>query len=146
MKVAIGADHAGRELKEEIKAFLIFLGHEPVDYGSFNEESVDYPDYGIPVAEAVSTGKVERGLAFCGTGIGMSIVANKFRGVRAALCHDLYTARMSREHNDANVLIIGGRTTDKDLAKDIVREWFQAQFQGGRHLRRLEKIKKLEQK
>lgn len=145
MKVAIGADHAGRELKEEIKAFLISLGHEPVDYGSFNEESVDYPDYGIPVAEAVSTGKVERGLAFCGTGIGMSIVANKFRGVRAALCHDLYTARMSREHNDANVLIIGGRTTDKDLAKAIVQEWFNAQFQGGRHLRRLEKIKKLEE-
>ena len=146
MKIAIGADHAGWELKEEIKTLLTALGHEPADYGAFNEESVDYPDFGIPVAEAVSTGRAERGIAICGTGIGMSIVANKFRGVRAALCHDLFTARMSREHNDANILIIGGRTTEVGLAKAMVEEWLNTQFQGGRHQRRLEKIKKLEEK
>ena len=144
MQIGLACDHGGFDLKEELKAFLKSTGVEPIDMGSFNEESVDYPDFGILVAEKVSRGELERGLLICGTGIGMSIVANKFSGVRAALANDLYSARCSREHNDANILVIGGRIVGRDLAKEIVRTWLTTAFAGGRHQRRIEKIKALE--
>jgi len=144
MQIGLACDHGGFELKEELKAFLKSLGVEPMDMGTFTEDSVDYPDFGIPVAEKISRGELERGILICGTGIGMSIVANKFRGVRAALVNDLYSSRFSREHTDANVLVIGGRMVGKDLAKEIVRIWLQTPFAGGRHKRRLEKIESLE--
>jgi len=144
MQIGLACDHGGFELKEELKAFLKSLGAEPVDLGTFNEDSVDYPDFGIRVAEKISKGELEKGILICGTGIGMSIVANKFRGVRAALVNDLYSARFCREHTDANILVIGGRIVGKDLAKEIVKTWFQTPFAGGRHKRRLEKIEALE--
>lgn len=144
MRIGLASDHAGFELKEEIKAFLVSLGFDPVDYGTFNEDSVDYPDYGALVAEKVSRGELDRGVLICGTGIGMSIVANKFPRVRAALVHDLYSCRCSREHNDANVLVIGGRLLGKEIAKEIVKVWFTTPFAGGRHQRRIDKIEALE--
>lgn len=146
MKVAIGSDHAGYELKQVISEMLKTCGHEVIDFGCDSCSSVDYPDYAYSVAEAVSEGKVERGILICGTGIGMSIVANKFIGVRAALCNDLYTAKMSRLHNDANVLAIGGRVVGKDLAKEIVIVWINTPFEGGRHQKRVEKINLIERK
>jgi ribose 5-phosphate isomerase B len=144
MKIGLACDHGGYELKEELKAFLEFLGVEPIDMGTFNEDSVDYPDFGILVAEKVSQGELEKGILICGTGIGMSIVANKFPKIRAALVNDLYSSRCSREHNDANILIVGGRIVGKGLAKEIVKIWLETPFAGGRHQRRLEKIKALE--
>jgi len=144
MKVAIASDHAGLEMKEEIVGFLKEKGMDVLDYGVDNPESVDYPDYGIKVARAVSKGIVERGILSCGTGIGMSIVANKFPNVRAALCNDMFTARMSRLHNDANILVLGGRTLEKDVALLMVDAWLKTGFEGGRHQRRLDKIKELE--
>jgi ribose 5-phosphate isomerase B len=144
MQIGLACDHGGFELKEELKAFLKSLGVEPIDMGTFNENSVDYPDFGVLVAEKVSRGELEKGILICGTGIGMSIVANKFRGVRAALVNDLYSSRCSREHNDANILIIGGRIVGKELAKEIVKVWLETPFAGGRHKRRLEKIEALE--
>jgi ribose 5-phosphate isomerase B len=146
MQIGLACDHGGYELKEELKAFLKSLGIEPIDMGSFNEESVDYPDFGILVAEKVSRGELERGVLICGTGIGMSIVANKFPGVRAALANDLYSARCSREHNDANILVIGGRLIGRDLAKEIVKVWLATPFAGGRHQRRIDKINALEKR
>jgi ribose 5-phosphate isomerase B len=112
--------------------------------GTFNKDAVDYPDFGILVAEKISRGELEKGILICGTGIGMSIVANKFPGVRAALANDLYSSRFSREHTDANILVIGGRIVGKDLAKEIVKVWLDTPFAGGRHKRRLEKIEALE--
>ena len=144
MQIALACDHGGFELKEELKTFLKSLGVEPIDMGTFNEDSVDYPDFGVLVAEKVSRGELERGILICGTGIGMSIVANKFPRVRAALANDLYSSRCSREHNDANILIIGGRIVGKELAKEIVKVWLETPFAGGRHQRRLEKIETLE--
>lgn len=144
MIVGIGCDHAGLELKEEIIATLKNLPIKFKDYGTFSKESVDYPDFGFKVSEAVSKGEVERGLLICGTGIGMSIVANKFRGVRAALCNEPYSARMSRLHNNANILVLGGRVIGKELAKDIATIWFTTDFEGGRHQRRLDKITEIE--
>jgi ribose 5-phosphate isomerase B len=144
MQVGLACDHGGFELKEELKAFLKSLGAEPIDMGTFNEDSVDYPDFGVLVAEKVSRGELERGILICGTGIGMSIVANKFPRIRAALANDLYSSRCSREHNDANILIIGGRIVGKELAKEIVKVWLETPFAGGRHQRRLEKIEVLE--
>ncbi len=144
MRIAIGCDHAGFLLKEELKAFLQALGHEVEDVGTHSLDSVDYPDFARMVAEAVAVGRVERGIVICGTGIGSSIVANKVPGVRAALCHESYTARMSREHNDANVLALGGRVLGVELAKEIVQVWLASEFQGGRHARRVEKIKSIE--
>lgn len=146
MQIGIASDHGGFELKEELKGYLQSLGYEPLDLGTFNENSVDYPDYGILVAEKVSKGEMERGILICGTGIGMSILANKFRGVRAALANDLFSARFSREHTDANILVIGGRIVGEELAKEIVKVWLEASFAGGRHQRRLEKIQALEKK
>lgn len=141
MKIALGADHAGFKLKEEIKALLRENGHEAVDYGtSSGELKVDYPDFGFAAAEAVAAHKVEAGILCCATGIGMSIAANKVKGVRAALCHDHFTAVMSRRHNDANVLVIGSRVTGADVAKDMVRVWLNEKYEGGRHNYRLGKI------
>ena len=144
MQIGLACDHGGFELKEELKAFLKSIGFEPVDLGTFNEESVDYPDYGILVAGKVSKRELEKGILICGTGIGMSIVANKFRGVRAALANDLYSSRFSKEHTDANILVIGGRIVGRELAKEIVKVWLDTPFAGGRHKKRLDKIEALE--
>ncbi len=144
MQIGLACDHGGFELKEELKAFLKSIRTEPIDLGTFNEDSVDYPDFGVLLAEKISRGELEKGILICGTGIGMSIVANKFRGVRAALVNDLYSARFSREHTNANMLVIGGRIVGKDLAKEIVRVWLDTPFAGGRHQRRLDKIETLE--
>ncbi len=144
MKIAIASDHGGCELKEKIVELLKEKGLEVIDYGVDNPESVDYPDYGIKVANAVSKGIAERGILSCGTGIGMSIVANKFPNVRAALCYDMFTARMSRLHNDANILVLGGRVLDKEIALLMVDAWLRTDFEGGRHQRRLDKISELE--
>ncbi len=144
MQIGLASDHGGFELKEAVKAFLKSIGAEPIDLGTFSEDSVDYPEFAAQVAEKVSTGRFERGILICGTGIGMSIAANKFRGVRAALVNDLYSSRFSREHTDANILVMGGRVVGKDVAKEIVRIWLETPFAGGRHQRRLEKIEALE--
>lgn len=144
MQIGLACDHGGFELKEELKAFLKSHGVEPVDMGAFSEDSVDYPDFGVLVAEKVSRGELQKGILICGTGIGMSIVANKFPRIRAALVNDLYSSRCSREHNDANILIIGGRIVGKELAREIVKVWLETPFGGGRHKRRLEKIEALE--
>lgn len=144
MKIAIASDHAGYQLKEEIRKALDSLNVEYEDLGPQGTDSVDYPDYARKVAEAVQTGS--RGILCCGTGIGMSIAANKFHGVRAALCTDEYTARMSREHNDSNVLILGGRVMkDYGEVAGIVKVWLDTNFEGGRHQRRLDKIRQFEQ-
>jgi ribose 5-phosphate isomerase B len=144
MLIAIGSDHAGLDLKNDVIALLKELGHEFTDYGTDTPQSVDYPDFGEKVSVAVGCGKADRGILICGTGIGMSIVANKFRNVRAALCNDLFSAKMSRLHNDANILVMGGRIIGKDLAKEIVRTWIETAFDGGRHINRLRKISLIE--
>jgi ribose 5-phosphate isomerase B len=146
MLVAIGSDHAGLDLKNDVVALLMDLGHEYADYGTDTPQSVDYPDFGEKVAEAVAGGKADRGILICGTGIGMSIVANKFHDIRAALCNDLFSAKMSRLHNDANILVMGGRIIGKDLAKAIVSTWMKTDFESGRHLNRLKKISLIELK
>jgi RpiB/LacA/LacB family sugar-phosphate isomerase len=143
-KIAIASDHAGLDLKDKIIKFLQEAGQSVSDFGTHNRDSVDYPDYGIPVAQAVSEGKIERGILICGTGIGMSIVANKFPGVRAALCYDPFTAKVSRLHNDANVLVLGERVLEEKTALEIVRLWLTTEFDGGRHARRLAKIEEIE--
>jgi ribose 5-phosphate isomerase B len=144
MKVAIGCDHAGVALKNEILPVFKELGHELTDFGAINEESVDYPDFAKNVSQEISKDNFERGILLCGTGIGMSIVANKFPGIRAALCSDSYSAKMSRLHNDANVLVLPGRRINGETAKEIVKIWFATSFEGGRHERRLDKIKEIE--
>lgn len=146
MQIGIACDHGGFELKEELKAFLASIGHDPLDMGTFNEDSVDYPDYAVLVAEKVATGALPKGILICGTGIGMSIAANKIRGVRAALVNDLFSARFCQEHTDANILVLGGRILGKALAKEIVKVWLETSFAGGRHQRRLDKIETLEKK
>jgi ribose 5-phosphate isomerase B len=146
MTIAIGCDHAGLELKKEIIALLLDLRIECSDYGTNTSESVDYPDFGEKVSAAVSSGKIEKGILICGTGIGMSIVANKFPGIRASLCNELFTAKMSRLHNDANILVLGGRVVGRDLAKEIVRTWVTTPFEGERHAKRLTKITLIEER
>ena len=147
MRIALAGDHAGFDLKNELGGFLRKNGHEVTDLGAHTYDAEDdYPDFAARVARAVSEGTVERGILICGTGIGMSIVANKFEGVRAALCHNLETAQMSRLHNDSNVLALGSRVLEPEVALNIVREWLQTDFDGGRHQRRLDKIKGLENK
>jgi ribose 5-phosphate isomerase B len=141
----IASDHGGFELKEAVKGFLQARGIEVADLGTLNNDSVDYPDYGEKVGRAVSRGEAEKGILVCGTGIGMSIVANKFPGVRAALVSDEFTARMSKEHNNANVLVMGGRTRTPEQACRMVAAWLDATFEGGRHQQRLDKIARLEQ-
>ncbi|MGE5893990.1 MAG: ribose 5-phosphate isomerase B [bacterium] len=144
MKIAIGSDHAGFELKTAIKQLLSMLHHETLDCGTEGPVSVDYPDFGRLVSESVSSGSAERGILICGTGIGMSIVANKFPRIRAALCYDIFTAKMSRMHNDANILVLGSRTTGKELAAEIAKTWLSTSFEGGRHEGRLNKINDIE--
>lgn len=146
MKIAIGSDHAGFGLKEDLRQYLNGRKMEVVDLGTSDPSPVDYPDIGSRVAEKISRGEIERGLLICGSGIGMSIVANRFPGVRAALCYGVEGARISREHNNANVLVLGARMTGKDLATEIVRVWLESDFHGGRHEERLNKIRLLEEK
>jgi ribose 5-phosphate isomerase B len=146
MKIAIGSDHAGFKLKETVKEFLKTSGIEVIDFGTHSEESADYPDFAFPVAEAVAKKEFDFGILICSTGIGMSITANKVAGIRAALCNDLFTANCSKEHNDANVLCMGGRIVGEGLAKAIVQTWLERKFQGGRHERRVKKIEEYETK
>jgi ribose 5-phosphate isomerase B len=144
VRVAIGSDHAGYELKEFLKQGLLEAGYTVIDEGTDSEASVDYIDYAVKVARLVANGGVERGVLVCGTGIGMSITANKVRGVRAALAYDLYTAIQSRKHVDANVLVLGGRVTGNGLAAEMLKSWLETPFEGGRHAGRVEKIRRLE--
>ena len=139
-KIIIGSDHAGFLLKETVKRYVAELGYAVTDAGTDGTANVDYPDFGAAVARKVSAGEFDRGILVCGSGVGMSIVANKFPGVRAALCLDEETARMSRLHNDANILVLAGRRTEEDAARAIARVWLNTEFEGGRHQRRLDKI------
>src|ERR1044071_1553576 len=140
MKIALASDHAGFEYKEAIRAWLAAHGHDVTDFGTFNNEPVDYPDFIRPAAEAVARGECERGIVLGGSGNGEAIAANKVRGIRCALCWSLDTARWSREHNDANVLSLGQRTIPVELALEIVRIWLATGFSGGRHLNRIRMI------
>ena len=144
MRIAVGSDHAGFPLKEELKGFLEMEGHHVIDVGTDSAEPVDYPDFGLKAAERVGRGEAERAILVCGTGIGMCIAANKVHGVRAALCHDNITAEMSRRHNDANVLGLGARVIAPTYAKEIVRLWLATPFEGGRHVARIEQIAMIE--
>ncbi|MGA3206201.1 MAG: ribose 5-phosphate isomerase B [Syntrophales bacterium] len=139
-QIIIGSDHAGFPLKEVVKQHLAEMGYDVTDAGTDSPANVDYPDFGSIVAQRVSAGEFNRGILVCGSGVGMSIVANKFPGVRAALCLDEETARMSRLHNDANILVLAGRRTEEEAAKSIVHLWLNTEFEGGRHQRRLDKI------
>ncbi|HEX8921015.1 MAG TPA: ribose 5-phosphate isomerase B [Pyrinomonadaceae bacterium] len=145
MKIALASDHAGYAEKERLKPLLRELGVEYEDLGAVSEQSVDYPDYARKVAEAVTGGRAEQGLLVCGSGTGMAIAANKVQGVRAAVAWSEETARLARQHNDANVLAIGARTTPEEDIPKIVRAWFETKFDGGRHSTRVEKIKQIEQ-
>ncbi|SDZ45539.1 ribose 5-phosphate isomerase B [Evansella caseinilytica] len=145
MIVAIGSDHGGFRLKNEIKAMLDEMDVEVTDVGCDCAESADYSDYGIPAAEMVVRGEVDRAILICGTGIGMSIAANKVKGIRCALVHDLFTAKVTREHNDTNVLAMGERVIGPGVAGEIVKIWLATEFEGGRHARRIGKIAEYEQ-
>lgn len=144
MKIGIGNDHSALELKAEIIEFLKEKGNEVVDYGTYTTESCDYPMYGEKVGRAVASGEVEKGILICGTGLGISLAANKVPGVRAAVCSEPYTARMSRAHNDCNVLAFGARVVGAELAKMIVEVWLDTEFEGGRHQRRVDMIMDIE--
>ncbi len=144
MKIVIGCDHGALALKESVKKVLAELGAEVDDLGTFTEESVDYPDIAEKVCAEITAGRAERGVVLCGTGIGISIAANKIKGIRCALCSEAYSARMARAHNDANVLALGGRVIGPELAGDVVRTFFGQEFEGGRHERRVGKIMALE--
>jgi len=138
--IIIGSDHAAFPLKEKIKAFVVGMGIEVTDAGAPSEASVDYPEFGEKVAIAVAGGDFQRGILLCGTGIGMSLVANKFAHVRATLCNDLFSAQMSRRHNDSNLLVLGGRVVGETLALEIVKTWLETSFEGGRHQARLDRF------
>ncbi|WP_417910894.1 ribose 5-phosphate isomerase B [Candidatus Electronema sp. PJ] len=140
MRIAVGSDHGGFELKQQVIEFLIKAGHEVESVGCFGLASVDYPDFAEKVCALVQSGTCERGILICGTGIGMSIAANRHRDIRAALCHEAFTARMSREHNNANVLCLGARVIGPELALEIVRTWMATEFAGGRHQCRLDML------
>jgi len=144
VRVALGADHAGFEMKQAFKDRLQEEGIQVLDYGTSSCESVDYPDIALPVARAVASGEADRGVLICGTGIGMSIAANKVRGVRAALCHDVFSARVTREHNDSNVLCMGSRVIGPGLALEILETWLGTGFSGGRHASRVQKVARLD--
>lgn len=144
MCIALGCDHRGFRIKQAIMEFLPKLNHDYHDFGCYNIESVDYPDIAQKVAEAVTSGDFAQGILICSTGIGMSMAANKIKGIRAALCHDTFTAQRAREHNDANILCLGAENIDVDLALEIVRTYLSTNFEGGRHIPRLNKIKALE--
>jgi len=145
LKVAIGCDHAGFKLKEFIKSHLQEKGFEVIDKGTYSEERVDYPVYGEAVARAVASKEADKGIVICGTGIGISISANKVKGIRAALCTNEYMAKMARRHNDANILALGGRVLGQDLAISIVDAFFSEEFEGGRHEKRVNLIKQIEE-
>ncbi|MDD2190272.1 MAG: ribose 5-phosphate isomerase B [Eubacteriales bacterium] len=138
MKIALAADHGGFELKEKVKAYLQDKDHDVLDLGCNTDESVDYPSYGKACGEAVASGEAERGIVICGTGIGISIAANKVKGIRCALCTSLFMAEMSRKHNDSNILSLGGRILEHDFALNIVEVWLSTEFEGGRHQRRVD--------
>ena len=144
--IVIGSDHGGLNLKTALNSYLKRRGFEVSDVGTKSDVSVDYPDFGQKVAEMVIAGQAELGILICGTGIGMSIVANKIPGIRAALVTDVFMARMAREHNNANVLVLGGRVLDEQKACDLVGAWLDATFEGGRHQGRIDKISALERK
>ncbi len=144
MRISVGNDHRGLEVKKQLVELLSRLGHEIVDEGTQSDQSVDYPDIAAVVAGKVSRGEVDRGILICGTGIGMSITANKFPGVRAATCNDAVTAEISRRHNDCNVLCLAGDLLGKRNIDRLIEVWLNTRFEGGRHARRLEKIAKLE--
>ncbi len=143
MKIAIGADHGGFELKQRLKDFMVGLGHTITDAGCHSLDSVNYPEIGKKVVQSVLSKEVHRGILICGTGIGMSMMANRYKGIRAALCHDAYTARMSREHNDANVLCMGARVLGLGVAEDLVSIWLDTEFAGGRHACRIAMLEDL---
>jgi ribose 5-phosphate isomerase B len=143
MKIAIASDHAGFELKEELKSLCPNV--EWVDFGTNSLASVDYPDYGFQVAKAVANKEYEFGVLICGSGIGMSISANKVKGIRAALCHDTHFAKLCKQHNNANILVLPGRFISKYLAKEMLETWLETDFAHGRHVQRLEKIRKIEE-
>lgn len=146
MKIGFGSDHGGYDLKLKVmEAISKMDGYELFDYGSFEGERVDYPDYAKKTADAVVSGDVDLGILFCGTGIGISIAANKVKGIRCALISDGFSARMAREHNNANMIALGGRVVGEELAVDMVKTFLDAKFQGGRHQKRLDKISKLEE-
>ena len=145
MRIAIGADHAGFELKENVRAFLQKTGHEVIDLGTHNLEPVDYPDYAESVGRSLREGKAERGIVICGSGVGASAAANKIPGIRAGLCHDTYSAHQGVEHDDMNVLVLGARVIGPELAHELVRAFVNAQFtKEERHLRRLAKVNAIE--
>lgn len=139
MKIAIGADHGGFQMKAQLKELIAEMGHEVVDVGCYSTESVDYPDFAAALSEKVAGGECPRGILICGTGIGMSIAVNREQRIRAALCHDEYTARLSREHNNANVLCLGARVLGPGVAEAIVQTWLTTDFDGGRHQLRIDK-------
>ncbi|MEW8957747.1 MAG: ribose 5-phosphate isomerase B [Moorella sp. (in: firmicutes)] len=144
MRIALGSDHGGFHLKQAIKEYLDSRGIINHDFGTYDAGAVDYPDYARAVAEAVARGEYDRGILCCGTGIGVCIAANKVPGIRAALCHDTFSARAAREHNDANILTLGERVVGTGLALEIVATWLEAEFSGGRHARRVAKIGAIE--
>ena len=144
MKIAIASDHTGVELKLEIIKYLKELGHEVSDFGTNSKESIDYPIYGKKVADEVAKGKYDGGVLICGTGIGISLAANKVKGIRAAVCSEPYSAKLSKMHNNSNIIAFGARVVGVDLAKMIVKEWAEAKFEGGRHSKRVELISKIE--
>jgi ribose 5-phosphate isomerase B len=146
MNIAFGSDHGGFELKEVLKNYAKELGYEVSDFGTYSEDSVDYPEYAIKVAESVANKEYDRGIVVCGTGIGASIAANKVKGIRCALTHDLFSAEATRAHNNSNVLALGGRVVEQGLAKEIVKVWLETEFEGGRHLNRINLIKDYETK
>ena len=143
-KIAIASDHGGFDLKESIIAHLLNTGWEVDDLGPHSRDSVDYPDYGVKLVEEVAEKKVDRGIVICGTGIGMSIVVNRFPGIRGTLCSDVFTAKLCREHNNSNILVLGGRVIGEGLAAEIVNTWLNTPFEGGRHQRRLDKINQID--
>lgn len=145
MKIALASDHRGYESKRRVLAALQMLGHEVLDFGAASQESCDYPDFAFAAARSVAAGEADRGILICGTGIGMSIAANKVPGVRAALCHDSITAEMSRRHNDANILCLSADLLGEELIERLLKIWLETKFEGGRHLKRVEKIGKIEQ-
>lgn len=144
MKIAIASDHGGYELKEHIKKLLDDMGIGYQDFGTDNSESVDYPDYALLVAKKVANKEVDRGILICGTGVGMSITANKVNGIRAALVHDAFTAKATRQHNDSNILCLGARNTGINVAEEIAKIWLSEEYEGGRHIKRLTKIEEIE--
>ena len=143
--IAIGSDHAAFEFKEIIKQYLEECGYEVMDFGTFSYEKVDYCDYGFQVGKAIARGECEKGLLFCGTGIGISISANKVKGIRAIVCSEPYSAKLSRQHNDTNVLALGARVVGVELAKMIIDIWLTTDFEGGRHAERVKKISRFEE-